>query len=79
MRCLTPRSIVRQSEAVITRGDDIEGQNAVDCGSVAVDGERNSKGEQLALGIVRALAELLKLKLLEAMPKGSQMAIPVLG
>ena len=59
--------------------DDIEGQYAVDCSSVAIDGESNTEGEQLALGIRGALAELLKLELLEAMPKSGQMAITVLG
>ena len=58
--------------------DDVEWQNAVDRGPVAIDGESNSKGEQLALGIRRPLTELLQFELLKAMPKRGQMTITVL-
>ena len=79
MRCLTPRSIVRQSGGCNHARDHVEGQDAVDCGPVAVDRESDAEGEQLAFGVRGALAELLKFELLKAMPEGRQMAIPVLG
>ena len=49
--------------------DDVEGQDAVDGGPVAINGKGNSKREKLALGVFGALAELRKLKLLETMPE----------
>ena len=42
--------------------NDIEGQDAVDGGAVAVNGEGDAKGEKLALGIAGPFAEFAQFK-----------------
>ncbi len=52
--------------------DDVEGQDAVDGGPVAINGKGNSKRKKLAFGVLRALAKLCQLKLLEMVPEGRE-------
>ena len=68
MRCLMPRSSLRQSAGGDHARDDIEGQDAVNGGAVAVNREGDAKGEKLALGISGPFAELAQFKQLEAPP-----------
>ena len=68
MRCLMPRSSLRQSAGGDDARDQVEGQDAVDGGAVAVNREGDAKCEKLALRIPGPFAKLAQFKSLEALP-----------
>ncbi len=53
----------------------IEGQNAVDCGPVAINCERDSESEKFALGVFGASAKLTQFNLLKTVPKRREIVV----
>ncbi len=75
MRCLMPPVELAPVGGGDHARDDVEGQDAVDGGAVAVDREGDAKGKKLALGISGPFAELAQLKQLEAPPKRGEVRV----